>query len=219
MKRYVKKTNDNSHTLYHPELDEHYHSIHGAHQESVHVYIAMGLEAHQKNSALRVFEMGFGTGLNVLLAQEFAEKHQRPIAFTSVEKFPLPLDISGQLNFGKTAQSADIYQKLHTAPWEQPIKISPYFTLTKIAADVMDVVLTSSFDVVFYDAFGPRVQPELWELPIFEKLYGLMAPGGILVTYCAKGQVRRNMQAAGFRVERLPGPPGKREMLRAIKEG
>ena len=212
------QTADDSPSLYHKELDETYHSIHGAYQESVHVYVKMGL-AHCKKSPMRVFEMGFGTGLNVLLAQQYAQAHGQKIELTTIEKFPLEKEVYSQLKFGTSEEGFAQLQKLHEAEWATKNVLSPYFTFQKEKGDLQNFQPTQVFDVLFYDAFGPRVQPELWELDVFEKLFSMTSAGGQLVTYCAKGQVRRNMQAAGYEVERLPGPPGKREMLRATKIG
>jgi tRNA U34 5-methylaminomethyl-2-thiouridine-forming methyltransferase MnmC len=217
MKLEVKHTNDNSVTFYNPALDEHYHSVHGAYQESMHVYIKMGVEHVMPRNHLRIMEMGFGTGLNVLISQQFAEQHQVQIDFTTVEKFPLKEEHTNLLNYAQSSAAQEVLKQLHACDWETENTISPHFNFTKHHTDLFDFTTNDAFDVVYYDAFGPRVQPELWEQPVFDKLFSLLHKGGVLVTYCAKGQVRRNMLAAGFEVERVEGPPGKREMLRATK--
>jgi tRNA U34 5-methylaminomethyl-2-thiouridine-forming methyltransferase MnmC len=212
-----KLTSDQSPTLYHTELDEHYHSVHGAYQESVHVYIHSGLELFREKKNIRVLEMGFGTGLNVLLAAIFAEKHQIPIQLVTIEKYPLPSEIWEKLTYFKNTHEQDVFTRIHSEIWERELEITEFLRLTKIHTDLEKFETFENFDVVFFDAFGPDKQPHLWETSIFKKLLDMMNPQGILVTYSAKGQVRRNMIAAGFSVERIPGPPGKREMLRATK--
>lgn len=217
MKLEVKETNDKSVTFYNADLDEHYHSVHGAYQESMHVYIQMGVQHVMPVKHLRVLEMGFGTGLNVLITQQYAEHNKVSVNFTTVEKFPLETEYTDVLNYASNPAEQQVLTQLHACEWEQKQPISDHFNFTKHHIDLFDFAPTELFELVYYDAFGPRVQPELWEQSVFEKLFALMQAGGVLVTYCAKGQVRRNMQAAGFQVERVEGPPGKREMLRATK--
>ena len=192
----LEPTADGSNTLYVPELNEHYHSVKGALTESAHIFIQMGLN-HAQAINPRVLEIGFGTGLNAFLTLLEAEKSQRAIHFTSIERFPLPEEIVRGLAYPETIapEECEKFYALHTAPFSE------------------------CYDVVYFDAFAPEKQPEMWSQPLFDNLYRQMNPGGILTTYCAKGVVRRMLQAAGFTVERLPGPPGgKREILRATKE-
>ncbi len=216
MKRVIEKTEDGSATLFVPELDEHYHSTKGAHTESQHIFINMGLKA-SKATAPRVLEIGFGTGLNALLTLEEAEKEQRRVEYVSLERYPLSWEEIKPLNYSNNP----LFEKMHTTPWEESTIISPYFALKKVEADAnswISQLETERFDVVYFDAFAPEKQPEMWNQAIFEQLYAAMCIDGILTTYCAKGVVRRMLQAAGFIVERLPGPPGgKREILRANK--
>lgn len=212
----LKLSEDGSHTLYVPELDEHYHSVYGARTESMHVFINAGLNYITKKD-IRILEIGFGTGLNALLAA--LHKGDRNIEYDSLEKFPLNQEIEDNLIFSpeQSELETSIFKNIHKAPWNERTEIVPDFKLLKMEADLLTVDLNTSYDIVFFDAFGPDVQPELWTGEIFKKLFNLMNEGGILTTYSAKGAVRRAMQNAGFSVERLPGPPRKREMLRALK--
>ena len=216
----LEPTADGSNTLFVPELDEHYHSVKGALTESQHIFIQMGLN-HSQAESPHVLEIGFGTGLNAFLTLLEAEKQQRKVCFTSIERYPLKEDIVRELGYPEiiAPEKSEKFYALHTAPWNQFVEISPCFTLHKIEGDFTHFDFQSHYDVVYFDAFAPEKQPEMWSQPLFDRLYRQMNPGGILTTYCAKGVVRRMLQAAGFTVERLPGPPGgKREILRANKE-
>jgi len=208
----IKKTLDGSHTIYVPAIDEHYHSVNGAMQESRHVFIDAGLKACKK-SEIRVFEVGFGTGLNAKLALLEAEQSGKKINYTAIELYPLTENEIAQLNYSEHTG----FRAIHAASWNIDVKISPHFVIKKILADFTAFDLQEKYDVIFFDAFSPEKQPGMWTENIFLRLYEHCNTGAILTTYCAKGKVRRAMQAAGFAVERLPGPPGKREMLRAIK--
>jgi tRNA U34 5-methylaminomethyl-2-thiouridine-forming methyltransferase MnmC len=209
-------TSDGSHTLFVPELNEHYHSVHGAVQESNHVFIEAGLKCCNLNR-LNILEIGFGTGLNALLTFIEARKRSVNIYYHSLEKFPLPADVIKILNYSELPglDNDGLYPAIIDAEWNAPIKLDECFMLEKSVADLVEFHSSVLYDLVYFDAFAPQVQPELWMPDVFQMLYDTMNVGSILTTYCAKGQVRRNMQAAGFVVERLPGPPGKREMLRA----
>lgn len=222
MKREVRETKDGSKTLYIEALDEHYHSFHGALQESLHVFIKYGL--HDSTAQpLRILEVGLGTGLNALLTcveSIVNYKGEREISYDSLEAYPLIEEewkATEYEGISDLAEGATLYEKIHTSPWEQPVELAPGFALTKHKTKLQDFETSQYFDLIYYDAFAPSAQPELWTEEVFEKLYAMTAPGGFLVTYCAKGQVKRNMKAAGFTVEALPGPPGKREMTRATK--
>ena len=212
----IQATADGSSTLYRPDMDEHYHSTNGAVTEALHVYIQTGLHACEAPTR-SVLEIGFGTGLNTILTYLEAEKHNLPITYTTCELYPLPLATIQQLNYGLTPQASQILTALHTCAWDTPCQISPNFTLEKLHIDLTQTKLSGNFDVIYFDAFGPDKQPEMWTEAIFEHLYKITNPSGILVTYCAKGAVRRMLQSVGYTTERLPGPPGKREMLRAKK--
>ncbi|MDR0834092.1 MAG: tRNA (5-methylaminomethyl-2-thiouridine)(34)-methyltransferase MnmD [Candidatus Symbiothrix sp.] len=215
----LQLTTDGSHTLFLPELDEHYHSTNGAIREAQHVYIEAGFNQCPKD-VIHVLELGFGTGLNALLTALESQQRQVKAVYTTLEKYPLPPDIVTQLNYNEI--ESNLFQQIHTAEWEKCVPLTDFFTLQKINTDFNDwvgaqnfVPLRESFDVVYYDAFAPGKQTEVWSQSLFDKIYAQLNPGGILTTYCAKGTIRRMMQAAGFLVERIPGPPGKREMLRA----
>lgn len=220
MKRELYLTADGSHTIVLPDMQVTYHSTYGALQESNHIYIQAGLKQALLNyrEGLNVFEMGFGTGLNALLSVQAAINNKRPIHYQAVELHPISPDEAAKLNY--TAQLSDsgpTFSLLHSSAWEEDIVINPLFTLHKSHDSITSLQVDKHFHVIYYDAFAPDVQPELWGPAIFEKLYNWLYPEGILVTYCSKGSVRRTMQSAGFRVEKLAGPPGKREILRAIK--
>ena len=212
----LKLTEDGSHTLFVPEINECYHSSHGAIQESRHIFIEAGLKQCQKDE-ICVLEIGFGTGLNALLALIEAEQSGKKIYYIALEKYPVLAEKAILLNYPEKIDSdkQDIFNLLHTSAWNEPIEITSYFTLHKIETDFTQHIYSQHYDVVFFDAFSPEKQPEMWSEKQFEKLYKSCNFGAVLTTYCAKGMVRRAMQAAGFKVERLPGPPGKREILRA----
>lgn len=228
MKRIIEKTDDGSATLFVPELDEHYHSTKGARTESQHIFIDMGLKASTAASP-RVLEIGFGTGLNAWLTLKEAESSCREVHYTGLELYPLAWEMVEQLGYISSSEqqhAAELFKQLHTAPWEKEIRLTPHFTLLKQETDAnllkaeTDINKLSSFDVIYFDAFAPEKQPEMWSQELFNRLYVLLNKDGILTTYCAKGIIRRMLQAAGFIVERLPGPPGgKREILRARKLG
>ncbi|MFT5823695.1 MAG: tRNA U34 5-methylaminomethyl-2-thiouridine-forming methyltransferase MnmC [Crocinitomix sp.] len=221
MNRKIIVTQDNSKTLLNSELNETYHSTNGAFNEAIHVFIEAGITFFDQKKHLSIFEMGFGTGLNALLTANHALKNNLHIDYTGIEKHPLNIELVQALNYPQLVENEQAEQQfnlLHTSEWNVKNQISPNFTLTKIATDLQDdLSLTQKFDIVFYDAFGPRVQPHLWTIESLNKMYDLLVPGGILVTYCAQGQFKRNLKSLGFMVENLPGPPGKREMTRAIK--
>jgi tRNA U34 5-methylaminomethyl-2-thiouridine-forming methyltransferase MnmC len=208
----IVDTADGSHSIYNERLDEHYHSVHGAIRESRHVFIEAGL-LHTTKTDLRILEIGFGTGLNALLTL-LQDPHRR-IHYTSLEAFPLEPELALQLNY--TALSAS-FAELHLAEWEKEIPITSNFVLRKMKGKLEELIIEGKFDLIYFDAFSPERQPELWTREIFHRLFSLMNENGCLVTYCAKGQVRRNMEEAGLTVERLAGPPGKREMLRSRRD-
>lgn len=213
----VISTADGSSTLYLADKDETYHSRHGAIQESDWVFIRNGLnEISDKNPTTNILEIGFGTGLNTWLSWNNSETNHYKMNYCALETYPLDSAIWKQLHFDLPEK--DRFSLLHESAWEQPQQLSEYFNLRKMNCPVQDFESApSKFNLIYFDAFGPRVQPEMWERNILEKMFTLLQPGGVLVTYCAKGQVRRDLQDVGFMVERLPGPPGKREMLRATK--
>lgn len=213
----IEITADGSATLYLPGMDEHYHSVKGAVAEARHVYLETALHASAARP-VRVLEIGFGTGLNAFLTALDAQQSGRPAIYTSLERFPLPWETVEALRYPPciAPQQADLFRQLHEAPWNRVVALTPEFTLCKVEADLTRYDFADTFDVVYFDAFAPDKQPEMWAEDIFVRIAAALAPGGILATYCAKGEVRRRLQRAGFIVERLPGPPGgKREILRA----
>lgn len=224
MERKIIKTGDGSVTIHLPQWDEQYHSKHGAVQEAQHVFIEMGLNYFVENNKaenIKILEIGFGTGLNAFITFLQLERIQKKIIYTGVEAFPVePVEIE-KLNYAEVLsaeEKATVLLKMHEAPWEEEIVIPEKFILKKQKKKFEDIEEKKAFDLIYFDAFGARVQPELWTEDVFRKMYEALTEGGVLVTYAAKGSVRRAMQAVGFIVERLPGPPGKREMLRAVKK-
>ena len=214
----IQTTADGSQTLFVPQLDEHYHSVKGALTESLHIFIRMGLNACQVQEP-RVLEVGFGTGLNAFLTLAEAEKG-RKVHFTSLEKYPLPMDITDKMEYTHFVDKsyAPYYKAIHQVPWNVWCDITPLFQLRKVEIDLTILPLKEKYDVVYFDAFAPEKQPEMWTQEIIQHIYDHLDDGGIFVTYCAKGSVRRMLQSAGFTVERLAGPPnGKREILRGVK--
>ncbi len=212
-------TADGSHTAINEELDKPYHSIHGAYQESQRVYIELGLlDAFDKfaEPELYIFEMGFGTGLNALLTAREAQTHQRRVVYYAIDAYPMAVNDTCQLNYD-TLLGTSYLSKLHESPWNEPIAINPYFTLIKHEGRLQDFHTSDRFHIIYYDAFAPTAQPELWETEIFRQMAHLLLPGGMLTTYCSKSYVQRNMRTAGLTVEKHPGPHGKRDILRAVK--
>jgi tRNA U34 5-methylaminomethyl-2-thiouridine-forming methyltransferase MnmC len=213
----LRVTTDGSHSLYHPVTDQLYHSHHGAVQESMHVFIKHGYEcvAGSKDH-IRILEIGFGTGLNALLTQRMAD--DKTIYYESLEYYPISANLAEQLNYPRDNNERTFFHALHNASWNTVEMLSPQFQVHKRLLKIQDyVALDASFDVIYFDAFSPSAQPELWREKIFCAMYNSLNYNGVLVTYCSKGDVRRAMIAAGFSVEKLPGPPGKREMLRGIR--
>jgi len=219
MKKEIVTTADGSHSLFVPELNEHYHSVHGAYNESLHVFINQGFR-YTNTAEISVLEVGFGTGLNALLTCIEADKKNVKTIYYAVEKFPITWEFAKHLNYNDFIPSSyiSVLQKIHTSKWKERIQVTPNFGIEKIEAGIMEISEDIQPNLVYFDAFAPEKQPDMWESPVFKKLYGCMQNNGILTTYCAKGNVRRTMQSVGFSVERLPGPPGKREMLRATKQ-
>jgi tRNA U34 5-methylaminomethyl-2-thiouridine-forming methyltransferase MnmC len=210
------KTKDGSHTLFNDRVGEHYHSVFGAVQESEHIFIRAGLEAKQVfPEVLQVLEIGFGTGLNALLSLKWAEKHRQRVQYLGIEAFPLAESLLKRLNYTEILQMGQtIFLQMHRNTGQQ--QITPYFSLQVLHDKLRDFLPEKNrFHVVFFDAFSPDSQPEMWAEEGFTKLHDALVPGGILVTYSCKGIVKRALKAAGFSLEKLPGPPGKREFLRA----
>lgn len=216
-------TSDGSHSLLNTKVGETYHSVHGAIRESDHVFIKHGLqyfEGREHSPAIRILEVGFGTGLNALLALNYAQKSLARISYTALEPFPLEKELVEQLNYPSMTNSAskDSFNRLHDAVWNQETTIDDHFILIKKMIEVQKWDPgTDHFDVVFYDAFAPSRQPEMWEISVLKKIHEAMARRGVFVTYCAKGQLKRDLKSLEMTVETLAGPPGKKEMVRATK--
>lgn len=219
MKREIIITDDGSTTIHIPEWNEQYHSTHGAIQEAYHVFIKNGLSLF-KDQEVNIMEIGFGTGLNCLITYLEAEKYNLNIDYVGVEAYPISNEEKRSLNYISELNATsknEIFEKIHSIPWNEKHIFSNHYSLTKRQQLFEEIDDLSSFDLIYFDAFGARVQPELWTESIFKKMYNALNINGVLVTYSAKGSVRRVMQSVGFKVERLQGPPGKREMLRATK--
>ena len=213
----VEITADGSATIYVPHLDEHYHSVKGALTESLHIFRNYAFLYHSPSSQpLRVLEIGFGTGLNAVVTA-MATTKDRKAHYISLELYPVEAQLIEKLNYGEMVDN-NLLIALHQAQWNAPQVISPTFTLEKLQCDFTQCSLPHDIDVVYFDAFAPEKQPEMWDESLFKRIYDAMSNGGILTTYCAKGEIRRRLQRVGFIVERLAGPPGgKREILRATK--
>lgn len=219
MKLGVETTSDGSVTLYRHDIDEHYHSVKGALAESLHVYIDCGWRrAAESRCRVRVFEVGFGTGLNAALTAKIASEEKIVTDYCAVELFPLSNEMTSMLLGYQPTEYSGFFEDVNRATWNEESEVNPYFNLTKINDNFLTMALPKDLDVVYFDAFAPEKQPEMWSEEMFRNLYEAMSPGGVLTTYCAKGVVRRMLQEVGFTVERLPGPKsGKREILRATK--
>jgi tRNA U34 5-methylaminomethyl-2-thiouridine-forming methyltransferase MnmC len=216
----VFQTGDGSTSLFVPELNETYHSRIGAVAESQHVFVQDGLlHCAKENQNIRVFEVGFGTGLNALLTWKAAKEKNLSVDFYSVEKYPLEPELVSQMNYHLLIDGVENedFALLHHSDWEKWVKLDQHMQLYKARVDLDAVEIHSEFDLVYYDAFGPNYQPNMWTVEKLAVVHLLLNNGGTLVTYCAQGQFRRNLKTLGFAVEKIPGPPGKREMTRAVK--
>lgn len=225
MERHIIPTADGSVTISIPASGLTYHSKHGAIQESMHVFIRAGLHymlsKDVTHKPLRILEMGFGTGLNALLVLQESIRTGLPVSYETIEAFPLENVVYSRLNYCEQLQAPELqllFLQLHESSWDTTHAITNGFSFTKRNISLESFSSRDPVDLIFYDAFAPSAQPELWTVEIFQKLFDLLRPGGILTTYCSKGDVRRAMMAAGFTIEKIPGPPGKREMVRASKK-
>jgi tRNA U34 5-methylaminomethyl-2-thiouridine-forming methyltransferase MnmC len=223
LERQISITGDGSNSVFSKDLNEHYHSVHGALQESRHVFIDAGLHsAASLFNDLSILEVGLGTGLNALLTLGDPVIAEIKVKYTAIEPFPLSMEIVELLNFTSFKDFAhlhEIFIMMHSCPQGIPLQLAQTFLFTKLEVKMEEVQLCGSeFNLIYFDAFSPQVQPEMWTPEIFFIIFNSMKKGGILVTYSAKGSVKRALKMAGFRVENLPGPPGKREITRAIKD-
>lgn len=223
IKRAIRITEDGSTTIELIGMNENFHSIHGAIQESEHIFIQNGLlQKAKEQSDISIFEMGFGTGLNALLTKLTSSKNNLKIDYFSIEAYPVEMELVEQLNYSERlklkGKEANYLTALHTTEWDKKTKLFPDFQFEKRNLKLEDIELPdNTFDVVYFDAFNPDLQPELWAEEVFRKIYLAMKPKGILMTYSAKGKVKRALKAAGFNLNALLGPPGKREITQAIK--
>ena len=214
----VLKTNDGSNTLYSPDFKEYYHSTFGALSESIHVFIQAGLN-HCQLKSIKIFEVGFGTGLNAILTYIESIKRNLRVEYTAIELFPVSLEIINQLNYTEflSDDQKSVYYRLHTCKWNETVKISSNFTFQKINSDFNNYIFLNKCDIIYFDAFAPDKQPEMWSSENFAKIYEALNNKGILTTYSSKGIVKNNLRSTGFKVTRLNGPKGKRHILRAEK--
>ena len=219
MRREIITTSDGSKTIHLPDWDESYHSKHGAVQEAYHVFIKNGLNLF-KNTTVNILEIGFGTGLNAIITYIEAEKMDLKINYTGVEAYPITLAEALEMNYVEALNFEDsdgVFEKMHEIPFGTVVALSDNFNIEKRNIFFDQIEDIDSFDLIYFDAFGFRVQPELWSTEIFLKMYKALKNNGVLVTYAARGVVKRSMKEVGFTVEKLAGPPGKREMMRAFK--
>jgi tRNA U34 5-methylaminomethyl-2-thiouridine-forming methyltransferase MnmC len=215
-------TGDGSHTLFVPELNEHYHSTYGALTESLHVFIRSGLDLFEDRSEISILEAGFGTGLNALLTALGAINRGMKIVYFALEKYPVDIPLVMQLNYPsllkESHKDADrLFSSIHEASWDEMVEIDPCYHLKKIKGDLCSFIPGDMYDLIYFDAFAPEKQPEVWTAEIMERLVSAMKPGGVFTTYCVKGSVKRLLKDCGLTVEKVPGPPGKREILRGRK--
>lgn len=238
MQHQIKTTDDGSHTLFVPELNEHYHSINGAIQESHHIFIKAGLgyyldnlnnNSYQEGQTINILEIGFGTGLNALLTLIESEIRSIKVFYNSIELYPISIENVAKLNYptllnknklNQKENISELFLQLHNANWEEAEDITSNFKLIKQQIDFSNPSKFNTnkfFDIVYFDAFAPEKQPEMWTIDVFKKIFSHCNDGAVLTTYCAKGIIRRMLQNEGFTMERLPGPPGKREILRGVK--
>lgn len=213
-------TSDGSVTIFLPEWNESYHSKHGAIQEAYHVFIKNGLDFFSDKDEISILEIGFGTGLNAFITLLESEKRKQKIKYKAVEYFPVAEDIYTKLNYPELLQAAEkqnVFSELHRAKWEQKQIFSDFFSLEKLQMKFEDIAFENRFDLIYFDAFGFRVQPELWSVDIFRRMFNALKSQGILTTYAARGIITRNMKEVGFSVKKTAGPVGKREMTIAYK--
>jgi tRNA U34 5-methylaminomethyl-2-thiouridine-forming methyltransferase MnmC len=224
LKTTIITTADGSHSIYVEELNEHYHSVHGAIQESKHVFINAGFKhiastLTDSTTQINILEIGLGTGLNAILTFSEAKKTDVIINYTAIEAYPIPIDLANELNYIELLNEQNnqsIFSAIHSCEWNKQNVLSDRFNFCKIKNTLQQFIFNDTYHLIYFDAFGPQVQPEMWTEDIFTKLYAATKQNGCLVTYCAKGEVKRTLKKVGFSVESLQGPPGKREMVRAV---
>ena len=211
-------TKDKSHSLKSNIFNETYHSVNGAYSESKYIFIENGVEKLKNLSEINIFEVGFGTGLNALLSFEWAVNNKKTVNYTGIEKFPVNTETINKLNYNNLSDTAEnFFKKIHKAKWNEKVQLDKYFSFCKIEGDLLSFSTDKKFDLIFFDAFSPDTQNDMWSVDIFNKMYIILSNNGLLTTYSSKGTVKRNLRSAGFDVKRLPGPLGKRHMLNATK--
>ncbi|MBT8233505.1 MAG: tRNA (5-methylaminomethyl-2-thiouridine)(34)-methyltransferase MnmD [Saprospiraceae bacterium] len=221
MEQSIHNSNDGSHTVFSSKFGAHYHSVYGAIEESIHVFISAGIffKYNKGSKDISIFEMGFGTGLNAYLSIIESQKLDITIDYHSIESDPVVSDIYNKLNYPEVLNQDDpsLFTNLHTSPWENQQKITPHFNLTKYKGDIQAHKFGKQFDIIFFDAFAPSCQAHLWQKELHQKLFDILKPNGILVTYCTQGAFKRLLKSMGYKLDILNGPAKKREMVRAIK--
>ncbi len=220
LKRELLQTNDGSLTIHIPEWNESYHSKHGAIQEAYHVFIKNGLDFFSDKNEVSILEIGFGTGLNAFISLLESQKRNQKICYTGIEAFPVSSEIYEKLNYHEllnTLENKDLFLNLHHSEWNKKQEIIPSFSLEKIQIKFEEITFKNQFDLIYFDAFGFRVQPELWSLDIFQRMFRSLKNEGILTTYACRGLITRNLKESGFQVKKVSGPIGKREMTLAFK--
>jgi len=221
----IRETRDGSHTLWVANLNESYHSLHGAVTESRHVFIDQGLDHFRnisKSPEISILEVGFGTGLNALLTCQYSQEKKQRIKYTTLEPFPLDWELASRLNYGDIlphAQSRFWFKELHLINWGYIEWLNPYFSILKRKETIQEHTPAERYHICFFDAFAPGKQPDIWDIKVLEVIKRLLENQGMVVSYCAQGQFKRDLKALGFMVESLPGPPGKKEMTRAVLKG
>ncbi|MDR0971494.1 MAG: tRNA (5-methylaminomethyl-2-thiouridine)(34)-methyltransferase MnmD [Bacteroidales bacterium] len=214
----IIKTLDGSYSLQRNDIEETYHSVFGARNESEHIFINAGIKQIEKPN-INVLEIGFGTGLNAILTLLYAKENKKKIFYQAIEKYPLEEEIISKLNYGEILDNKDLFLKIHSSKWGNENRIDEFFLLKKIFSSAQSIIYPDNFfDIVYFDAFSPEKEPSLWEKDIIQNMYNTLKQGGIFITYCCKGQVKRTLKECGFSLEKLPGPKGKREILRAEKK-
>jgi tRNA U34 5-methylaminomethyl-2-thiouridine-forming methyltransferase MnmC len=214
-------TDDGSHSLMSETFGDSYHSKFGAIQESQHVFMdaALNFQIQKEKTDLTILEIGFGTGLNALMTFREAERQNLSVQYLTYEQYPISIEQAMTLNYAENlAVSPAVFEEMHRCNWEENVQLSPYFSFKKCQKDCKTIELRDFADIIYFDAFAPQIQPELWELPLLKRMYDALKTEGVLTTYCAKGSVKRALKEVGFHLESLAGPTGKREMTRAIKK-
>ncbi len=218
----IKLTKDGSHTLWVQDIQESFHSMNGAITESRHVFIDQGLKYLCQSSGkavISILEIGLGTGLNALLTCCYCQEHKQKVQYTALEPFPLSWELAGRLNYSEHiahSQSAFWFAELHKTAWGQIEPLNPYFSILRKKETIQDHAALNQYDLCYFDAFAPGRQPDIWDMKVLDIVRRGLKSSGVLVTYCAQGQFKRNLKELGFHVESLPGPPGKKEMTRAV---